>query len=274
MWRKAFSALLGAAATVAMADCAPRTPAPPAVFSIPLAGGTAEVSAQPRDRPHARAADLVPSCPLQSPTILRESPLGGKPPQQSGAPNLMNPYFGDGFGFYPVVGRAPGPQAAAGAGPLELQLSTARAEHGPDATIDLALAFFNRSEHPILVLHPGDGSLEGWRYPRYDLYARAESDGTVYRFAYVGGRCGLVNPFAEEDYVSIEAGEVRRDLVTGWSDYLRQAKLPKRGRYTLWVVYAFCGFEIRGVLPTQGNTLHEQAYRGAVSSNPVSVVVR
>jgi hypothetical protein len=185
----------------------------------------------------------------------------------------MGPYFGGGFGFYRVKGAAPGPRAAPSAGPLEIRVSSARTERAPDAPLALDLGFANLSDKPVVVLRPLDGSLEGWRYPRYELYARDVSDASVYRFAFVGGRCGNVNPVGSDDYVSIAPGEVRADVANAWADYLRAARLPKPGRYAVWVVYAFCGFETRGV-PLGQDSTHDDAHIGVHASNAVEIVVR
>jgi len=66
----------------------------------------------------------------------------------------------------------------------------------------------------------------------------------------------------------------RADVVnTTWGDYLREAKLPTAGRYALWVVYAFCGFETGGM--RMGLDLErDDVHRGAYASNAVELVVR
>ncbi|HJL14026.1 MAG TPA: hypothetical protein RMH99_00150, partial [Sandaracinaceae bacterium LLY-WYZ-13_1] len=85
-----------------------------------------------------------------------------------------------------------------------------------------------------------DGSLEHWRSPHWDLYLRDDA-GRVHRWGYRGGRCGNVNPIRDEDYVALRPGESRDDVPGPWAGYLRGATVPVPGRYTVWVVYRFCG---------------------------------
>jgi hypothetical protein len=256
-------------ASVASPACS--RPSAPAVEIPPGAPGVAEAVA-PQEGAHARAAELAPRCPFDSPPIARQTPLGGQ--TQGGASrNLMGPYFGGGFGFYPVTGTAPGPRVSSDQGPLEIRLSTVQNERTPEAPIALHMSFANRSDGTVVAVRPLDGTLEGWRWPRYELYARRASDGSVYRFAFVGGRCGNVNPIRADDYVAIQPGEVRGDVVNGWAAYLRDARLPKPGRYTVWVVYAFCDLETRGK-PLGPDATRDDVHVGVHTSNAVEIVVR
>jgi hypothetical protein len=243
-----------------------------AVIDIPPAAPGDPRAVTPTESPRAHPSELTLRCPFDSPAIARQTPLGERTPGGA-SQNIMGPYFGGGFGFYPVTGAAPGPRDTRDPGPLEIQLATARTDRTPEAPIALDLAFANRSAKNLVVVRPLDGSLEGWRWPRYDLYARDASDGSVYRFAFVGGRCGNVNAVRADDYVAIEPGSGRHDVANGWADYLRDARLPKPGRYTLWVVYAFCGMETQGV-PLGGDATRDDVHLGVHRSNAVEIVVR
>jgi hypothetical protein len=251
------------------AGCAPASPqGPTPAVEIPPAS---EAVGAPRPGDVLRPSEPVP-CPLKSPEIDRESRLGGKAPEPERG-NLMNPYFGGGFGFFPVRGPAPPPRRGQGPGPLELRVSAARTERGRADPLDLTVGFANLSGSPVVAIRPLDGSLEAWRYPRYDLYARDLSTGIVYRFAFVGGRCGNVNPVMPKDYVVVAPSEVRSDVVNGWASYLKGATLPRRGRYAVWVVYAFCGFETQGV-PLGASETRDDPALGIFASNAVELVVR
>ena len=66
------------------------------------------------------------------------------------------------------------------------------------------LQLTNRSDRPVLVVQPGDGSSHGWRTPilRWKLF---ELDGTPIETELVG-RCGLMGPIWSGELLELEPG--------------------------------------------------------------------
>ncbi|MCC6551490.1 MAG: hypothetical protein IT372_00530 [Polyangiaceae bacterium] len=252
------------------AACSPAGPQaePPAVVDVGPSPGPGLAA------PDAPAAAVTApgkgACPAPPPLKRGAAPLG--PPLASGSSNIMGPYFSAGFGFYPVDG-APPPPRAAGDAPVELAL-TGPATLAAGKPISLSLHFMNRGQAKVTVVRPLDGTLEQWRSPMYDLYARDDASGTVYRFAFTGGRCGNVNPIKDDDYVTLAPGASRGDVAdNGWAQYLKQAVLTQPGRYSVWVVYSFCGFEGGGV-PLGQDVVRQETHVGVHASNAVRITVQ
>jgi hypothetical protein len=148
------------------------------------------------------------------------------------------------------------------------------AKRAANQELSLDLAFENQGPTPLVVVRPLDGSLEYFRAPMVDVYAREEASGKVYRFAYTGGRCGNVNPIQEDDYATLAPRESRSDVTdNGWAGYLKSTSLPRAGRYAVWVVYTFCDFINRGS-PLAADVIRSEAYLGAHASNALQVEVR
>jgi hypothetical protein len=255
--------VLGACSTVRPAPLKREKPAP-------------SVSAEPASRAGAAITDLAqlsnvpPSCRDRVATIDRKRPLA--PPIANSSQLLMAPDFDGDYGFYAVSGSVPPPSTADG-GALELDL-TGPVKRSPVQELELRLTFHNRSPQPLTVVRPLDGTLEHMRDPGYDLYLRDESNGKLYRWAFVGGRCGNVNAIDKSDYVSIPAGARRSKVAdNGWASHLRTAGIGRPGAYTLWVVYRFCSFKPRGV-PLGSDLVETSAVRGVYASNALGVVVR
>jgi hypothetical protein len=181
-------------------------------------------------------------------------------------PDKMGPITG----FFPVEGAAPNPGFSADE-PIEIKLA-GPAYRTPAESLSLKLTFTNHTDRTVVLVRPLDGSLEQWRFPFYDLYARDESDGKVYRFAFFGARCGNVNPVSEADYVELTPKQSRDDVVSDWGGHLMNAKISKPGRYTVWVVYSFCGWNGRGI-PLGQELKREDVYFAVHASNAHTVVV-
>jgi len=184
----------------------------------------------------------------------------------------MSSHFGGGFGFYQVDGSAPAARAATETDtPLELRL------HGPGAIgtkdpIRLEVVFANTGTGGLTLIDAMDGSLEHWRDPTYDLYLREETSGTVYRYAFVGGRCGDINSVGPHDYVDLKPGETRANVQGDWADYLKSATIAKPGKYTAWVVYRFCTWQAMGVLLGK-DFIRKETHMGMHASNAVALTV-
>jgi hypothetical protein len=206
----------------------------------------------------------IPACKMRPPSVSRDSaPLG------SDAPDPTQP--GESLGFFPVQGVAPHPGFNNG-DPIELKLA-GPVSRTPVEPLSLTLTFVSHTDGKVVLVRPLDASLEQWRFPYYDLYARDESDGVVYRYASVGARCGNVNPIVETDYVEIESKQSRGDVVNEWGRHLANAVLPKPGRYTVWVVYSFCGWDGGGI-PLGTNFIRPDVHLGVHASNPHTVIVQ
>jgi hypothetical protein len=265
-----------AAALLGSISClgAPRAEPPPdaPAQGVPAAPASASPAASALPAALGPAA-AVPGCDEEdagSQLDVEAGPLGQK--QKVARTNLMNARFDGGSGFYPLRGKAdPGPPSD---GPLQLSLIGPE-RVGRNQPLRLALRFHNRDKanRPLTVLRPNDGSLEHMRQPHYDLFLRDEGSGRVYRYAFVGGRCGNVNPTRPEDHVEIPPATTRSDVVNGWADYLTSARISVTGRYRLWLRYRFCSYESRG-LPLGKDTRRPDVFLGVAVSSPVFVEVR
>ncbi|MFO0575918.1 MAG: hypothetical protein U1A78_18115 [Polyangia bacterium] len=257
----------------------PRAGLPPDALADAPADAPAVSATAPATPPGPSEPAAPPSPPAEVPAgcgaedadgalDLDAGPLGAK--QKVARTNVMNARFDGGFGFYALRAKAdPGP---ASDGPLRLTLS------GPerlkkDQPLRLTLRFRNPTVRPITILRPNDGSLEHMREPHYDLFLRDEGSGRVYRYAFVGGRCGNVNPTRPEDHVELAPGSERGDVVNGWADYLSSARIGAPGRYRLWLRYRFCSYQGRG-LPLGKDVRRSDTFRGVAVSSPVFVEVR
>ena len=198
------------------------------------------------------------------------------------AVNPMRPLGGEhsvlmGRGFYQLSAEATAypPRGERGV-PLALTV------HGP-AVVDihealrLQLMFHNRSTEPSLVMRAMDGSFSGRRFPTYDLYARRHADGTVHRYTTNHGQpsihCGNLNPTTAEDFVWLEPGESRDDVAGAYAAHLQHASFEVPGRYSIWVVYTFCGHELDSV-PLGVSVKRPGVHRGAFASNELVITVK
>jgi len=143
----------------------------------------------------------------------------------------------------------------------------------PDQQLDIHVTIENTGTAAVVVARPLDGTLEHWRFPTYDLYIRSDADSLVRRFDYRGSRCGNVNPIVENSFVTLAPGESQKDVVTGWARYIAEAWLPVAGRYTVWVVYSYCGYRAGGV-PLGYDLRKADVQIGVYASNALTVVVQ
>jgi hypothetical protein len=252
---------------------APSTTSPghAVIVAPPGTGEAAEVEEPALPRPARRGNEVAALCSnaLAVGVIDPAAPLLGIVTAKGG--NLMSPQFDGGTGFFAVKGAAPAPRAAADT-PLEIRLEGPTQVAKGDA-MHLRVAFVNRSDGELTVLRPLDGSFERMRYPAYDLYARDDASGDVYRYAFVGGRCGNVNPIGNDDYAAIAPGAVRDDIVSnGWAGHIDGGAIAKPGRYSVWLAYSFCGFEHEDGLPL-GPNQKRALHTGVHVSNAVSIDV-
>ncbi len=246
----------------------------PAITAEPLAPTLAAVAPEPELTPAAGAVSRTadsPTCDMPAPKTNRNDPPFGAKSLSSADPNIMGPYFSEGFGFYPVDSAPPGPRTTPD---TSLELTLVGAENlKPGDKVDLTLEMANNGGQKPVVMRPLDGSLERWRDPTYDLYLRDVSDGKVYRFAFHGGRCGNVNSIGDDDYVELKPGERRSDVAeNGWASHLKEAPIAKKGTYALWVVYSVCGGEQAGV-PLGQDHARTDVTRGVHVSNAVWIRV-
>jgi hypothetical protein len=255
---------------VALLACtsATATQQPHAVTVEPAGSGEA-LEPEPRAAPRPRAG-VAATCSnaLALGTIDPKAPLASLLP--AGGSNVMSPHFSGGSGFFAVEGVAPGPRDG-GDAPLEVSLR-GPAKIGAGAPLELRASFANHGQEALTLVRPLDGSFERMRYPSYDLYARDEASGAVFRYAFVGGRCGMVNPITVDDYATVAPGARRDDVVdNGWASHIGGSLIARPGRYSLWLVYSFCGFEEGGL--KSGGGEQRAAYVGVHASNAVTIEV-
>lgn len=206
----------------------------------------------PRAAPDAhRTAETPVATPVTAPVAVGQTPVPPAPPAPalscaSPSPEIVPagrlaparaPRHEGSYGFFRLT-REPPPARSGGDGPIELRLDVP-ATVAVNAALPLRLSVVNTSREAVRVLRPLDGSLEHMRTPHYDLYLRDESSGDLYRFGSVGARCGMTNPLGDDDIVTLAPAESRDDLPTGWSNFV-EAKLPRRGSYSAWLVYSQC----------------------------------
>jgi hypothetical protein len=202
--------------------------------------------------------------------IDEERPLAEPEPAARGG--LSSPYFTGGRGFFrvrddPAAIRRGGEHAV-----LKVHIE-APTHLAVGSALNLKISFVNATNEPIIVVRPLDGSLEHMGYPTYDLYLREHASDAIYRYAFVGQRCGNVNGVGKDDYITIAPDSSRDDVVNGWADHLKTGVIGKPGRYSMWLVYSFCGFETTG--SRFGLEEHPTGVlRGVYPSNLVEVAVR
>jgi len=235
------------------------------------------------------------STPEPAPSSSASTILVAKPPLEPGYPALdaacaaklpdidfkkarlgrpvvsMPPVDGDdGTGFFAVTG-ALDPRTGDDA-PIELRI-TAPATRGTKEKLSVKLTVANTSKSSVVVVRSMDGSTDHFRYPYFDLHVRDEATKAVYRWARVGFRCGNVNASTNEDHVKLAPGDQTSKLVDGWASHLENAVIPKPGKYTVWAVYGFCGYDSKAV-PLGSNVVRKDTYVGVHASNGVVVTVK
>ncbi len=239
-------ALLALCPALGCASAAPAAAPPPRGAPGRCAAG------QPEMRPDA------PLDPLNS-----FGPAGGR----------ANPELHPTRGFFALNRPPTSPREGEGY-PIELRLS-AEPLVSPGAPLGLELSFVNRSRAALTLLHPLDGSGEHARPLHYDLYARPEGSFQSYRFGRLGARCAEVNAIGARDYFELPPGGAAEARTEEWVEFHR-ARLLSPGRYVLWAVYRFCGFDpAEAAADREGRDLRRpDALRGEYASNPVTVEVR
>jgi len=143
----------------------------------------------------------------------------------------------------------------------------------------LPLTFYvvNRTTHSLPVLRSLDASDFGWRYPKLDLEIR---DAKGHLVMAEGGRCGLVNPLAKDDFVDLASG-ARTDLLgdgTFGHYKLRDTSYLPAGRYTVTLRYdlSFAEPERGKGMPVEASVRAkiETLPKGVYSSEPITIDVR
>lgn len=174
------------------------------------------------------------------------------------------------FGFFAV--KTPVPAGDANA-PLQIRLD-APSRIAASKPMGLKASVTNVAKKALTLALAVDGSLEHWRSPFVDLYARDEASGRVYRYDFHGGRCGNVNTRTKADFATVAAGAVREPAFGEWSNHVQTASIDVPGRYSLWVVYTSCkGPDYGLALGVGGAPRLPVPYRGVVASAPVVVEV-
>ena len=118
-----------------------------------------------------------------------------------------------------------------------------------------------------------DGSTDHARFPFYDLHLRDEATQLVYRWSRVAIHCGNVNASRSEDHVKLDPAEKTSHLADEWASHLEFAVIPKPGKYTVWLVYGFCGYDSKAI-PLGTNVVRRDTYVGVHASNAVVVTVK
>jgi len=131
------------------------------------------------------------------------------------------------------------------------------------------LSFANRTGKPLVVLKAVDKTAFHYRFPNLDLYVRDESNGFVYRWAYLGGTCAWENTLLHSDHATFAPGEQRTDIANGWVPQFQRAFINQPGSYTLWAIYRFCGYSPYETEDYQDPAVHV----GVHASNGVRIEV-
>jgi len=211
----------------------------------------------------------IPLCDVSGEELLRDSPLA--PPTPVDDEDIMSPRLFGGTGFYRVQGSATEPRAVSD-GVLWLEL------WGPEDSavgnpIGLTLRFRNRTKTAVSVVPPMDGTFGRKRYPHFDLYLRDETNQATYRFAFVGGGCGTVNPLIFGSLIEVSPKDTRTKPDADWANYIAHAPLPRPGAFKAWVVYRYCPNGEAAEL-SELNPDEPPPHFGVYASNAVSIRVR
>ena len=97
-------------------------------------------------------------------------------------------------------------------------------------SLRLLVQFENHSDIKRTVMPCLDGSIVHWRYPHYDIEIRDEQNKLIRRGSI--DRCGNVDPFRVDDFVSLAKGEVFRTTVPVYAYTLKPGKYEMRLIYT------------------------------------------
>lgn len=143
-----------------------------------------------------------------------------------------------------------------------------------DQAIPLQLAFRNTGASATAVIRSNDGSFEHMREPFVDLYVEDVTTQQVYRSAFVGGRCGMVNGLSAQDFVSITAGAASDAPAREWAGHLQRSKIPAPGRYRLWVVYRLCDLDQAQGMGQRIAQRPANLFVGRASSNAIELTVQ
>lgn len=215
---------------------AARDAAAPAPVPAPNSSLARELGADDAGRGVFRMYDDGPWCGF-APRVDRDKPLRGDL-HESASTRTESPET-SWLGFFETV-TVPrdGPRVYDRAA-LALVLAGPKRAF-PRQSVTLSLALVNDTAEPFHYGMPVDGSLEHWRGPFVDLYARDESSGRTYRWTFGKGfgRCGNVDPRKDDDYVIVPPKKRRADPFGEKSRRVLAPVFPIPGRYTLWVVYA------------------------------------
>jgi hypothetical protein len=224
-----------------------------------------------------RAGSSAPSYPTASPICASAIPdidatepaLGEKTPLDPKTAKLPI------RGFF-LSPSAPNPRKAHDT-PIELTIKPGAPATGYSLKrgqpIPITLTIENRSNKALSVLKPMDGSKAHMRFPWYELFVRDEATQKTYRWAELEMRCGNVNASTSDDHLELAPGASSKVPLDGWGEHLLHASITKPGKYTVWVAYAFCGYDVKG-LPLGTNVVRTDAHVGVHTSNPVSVTVQ
>ena len=162
--------------------------------------------------------------------------------------------------------------------PIEIVVVASKTKIARGEPLPLSFNAVNRSPRRVEVLRSLDASDMGWRYPKLDIEIRDASgrlvaDPTI-------GRCGLVNPLGDSDFVELAPG-ARVDLFGegAFGHYkLQQTNQLASGRYTVTLHY-----DLRFDAPERMRYLVDDARirarvdrlpKGLYSSPPITIDVK
>ncbi len=123
---------------------------------------------------------------------------------------------------------------------------------------------------PMTIAHPFYSG--GKTDVNYTLFVRDENSGRTYQLEdHTPQMCGTRNSLGDEDFLALDSSRESTEVTprTDVGADLMQTRLLARGRYTVWLGYAFCGSYLR----THDRRLPPRTFLGEVASNAVTVEV-
>jgi hypothetical protein len=145
--------------------------------------------------------------------------------------------------------RLPIPQdnatgASGSSNDLELELSLAQKVYQIRTPILLEALFRNRGKTPLTVVNMVDGSIEGMRYPKYEIHLVSAEGQAVTRKRNL--RCGNVNPLFEGDMIQVMPQQTVDPFAPideyhfrAPIDIERMYDITKPGQYRVWLQYSY-----------------------------------
>lgn len=177
-----------------------------------------------------------------------------------------------GAAFVLVGGAGPAEADKKSAAPISVVAKRTKGKAKVGKPLPVRFQIKNQSSKEVTIVRSLDGSDAGWRSPKITIEVRDAKNKLVE--VPMGGRCGMVNPLMEEDFVTLAPKKSHTLLGEGsFGHYVLRWAPTKAGRYTVTLRYDVSFSEGEKGQADLALLQKHKPLRGVYESKPLPIVV-